>query len=158
MAVTKIRKISSWTLIGSAIISLVVLCLFFLGGSDEPYRGEYWTPTHLNTLLSWMYVLFALATVATLLFGIWQFASNFKTNPKGGIMGLVVIVLFAGMLFVTYAIGDGTKLPIANEDIQDYNVPFWLKATDMWLYSTYTLVALIILAILAGSVKKVLNR
>lgn len=158
MAVTKIRKISSWTLIGSAIISLVVLGLFFFGGSDEPYRGEYWTPTYLDALLNWMYVLFVLSAAAALLFGIWQFASNFKTDPKGGIMGLVVIVLFAGLHFVTYTIGNGTPLGITNEDIQVYDTPFWLKVTDMWLYSTYTLVVLIILAILGGSVKKVLNK
>lgn len=158
MAITKIRRISNWTLIACTIISLVVFALFFLGGSDEPYKGEYWTPTYIGVLLQWMYVLFVISAAAAVLFGIWQFISVFRTNPKGGMMGLVVLVLFAGMLFVSYAIGSPEKLPIMGEDIQKYNVPFWLKITDMWLYSTYVLIALIVLAMIGGSVKKIMNK
>lgn len=36
MAVTKIRKISSWTLLVSSVISIVVLVMFFAGGVVDP--------------------------------------------------------------------------------------------------------------------------
>ena len=36
MAVTKIRKMSSWTLLIVSIISIVVLCMFFGGGITNP--------------------------------------------------------------------------------------------------------------------------
>jgi len=158
MAITKIRRISSWTLIACTVISAIVFGLFFLGGSEEPYKGEYWTPTYTGLLINWMYILFILAAVVAVLLGLWQFISTFKTNPKGGVMGLVVIVLFAGVLFVTHALGSAEPLNIMNEDAQAYNIPKWLKLTDMWLYTTYILVVLIVLAIIGGSVKKIMNK
>jgi len=157
MAVTKIRKISSWTLVACTVVTLVVLGLFYFGGDDEPYK-EMWNPHYTDLYIYWMYILFALAAAAAVLFGIWQFISNFKDNPKGGVMGLVVLVLFFGLLFVTYAIGGDTPLPVMNSEAQEFNVPFWLKLTDMWLYSTYTLTGLVIIAIFAGSLKKIFNK
>ena len=158
MAITKIRRISSWTFIACIIISIVVFGFFYFGGSEEPYKGEYWTPTYTGLLLQWQYILTIMAVIAALLFGIWQFISTFRTNPKGGLMGLIVIVLFAAMLFITYTMGSPEKLPIMGEDIQIFNVPFWLKITDMWLYSTYILIVLIILAMIGGSIKKIMNK
>lgn len=158
MAVTKIRRFSNWTLIAVILISAAAFGVFFLGGSDEPYKGEYWTPTYTGLLLQWMYILFAITAAAAVLFGIWQFISVFKTNPKGGVMGLIVLGLFAGVLILTYVLGSGEKLPIMNEDAQKYNVESWLKLTDMWLYTTYTLITLIVLAMIGGSVKKIMNK
>lgn len=158
MAVTKIRKFSSWVLILCTVISVVVLGLFFFGGDNEPYKGELWYPVHVDTILYWQYALFALTTLAAILLGIYQFAASFKSNPKGGMMGLIVIVLFAALLFITYAMGDTTPLNIMNAEAQRYNIPFWLKITDMWLYTTYTLTALVILAIFAGSIKRIISK
>lgn len=158
MAVTKIRKISSWSLLACTIITLVVLGLFFFGGSEEPYKGEYWVPTYVGLLLNWMYILFAICAASAIFFGIWQFISSFKSNPKGGLAGLAVIVLFFGLLFVSYTLGSGEPVNVLSAEAQAYNTPFWLKITDMWLYTTYTLVALVIIAIFTGSIKKVLNK
>lgn len=158
MAVTKIRKISSWTLIASTIITLVVLGLFFFGGSDAPYKGEFWSPTYLGLLLNWMYVLFGICAGGSILFGVWQFISNVKVNPKGAILGLGVVVLFFILLFFTYTIGSDAQVNVVNSEAQKYNVPFWLKVTDMWLYSTYTLIALVVIAVFSGSLKKVFNK
>lgn len=159
MAISKIRRISSWTLIACVAVSLVVFGLFYFGGNDEPYRGEYWTPTYTGLLLQWQYILFGIAVVVAAVLGLWQFISSFKTNPKGGIMGLVVLALFAAMLIITFTIGNGEPLTnILNEDGQRFNTPQWLKITDMWLYSTYIMVVLIVIAIIAGSVKKIMDK
>ncbi len=158
MAVTKIRKISSWILLACTIITLVVLGLFFLGGDNEPYKGEMWNPINIDLLLYWQYILFALTIVAAFIFAILQFVTNFKQNPKAGVMGLVVLVLFFGMLFITYAMGSTTKLPVVNAEAQAYNTDFWLKISDMWLYSTYILTALVVLAIAGGSLKRILKK
>lgn len=157
MAVTKIRKISSWTLLLTSVISLVVLGLFFGGGVVNPGEEmkEY---VYTALLINWMYVVFALAAVSTLIFACWQFASSLKTDPKGSFMGLAVIVLFFGLLFLTYAIGDGTPLGGMNADSQKYNTEFWLKTTDMWIYSTYVLVGLIVLAAAAGTVRRIISK
>jgi len=158
MAVTKIRKISSWVLILCTIITLITLGLFFLGGDNEPYKGEMWNPKYMDLLLYWQYILFALTAFAAVILAIYQFASSFKSNPKGGVMGLVVILLFFAMMFITYSIGDTTPLNVMSSEAQAFNIPFWLKITDMWLYSTYILTGLVILAIIGGSVKRMLGK
>lgn len=158
MAVTKIRKISSWVLILCSIITLIVLGLFFFGGDNEPYKGEMWNPIYVDLLLYWQYILLGATALAAVLLGLWQFASSFKNNPKGGVMGLVVILLFFALLFLTYTFGSSTPVNVLNSEAQAFNTPFWLKITDMWLYSTYILTALVILAIIAGSVKRIISK
>ncbi|MDR1919453.1 MAG: hypothetical protein LBQ65_07390 [Tannerellaceae bacterium] len=158
MAVTKIRKISSWVLIVCTVIMLVVVGLFFAGGENEPYNGQ-WNPKYTDSLLYWMYALFGITLVATLFFAILQFANNFRVDAKKALIGLGVIVLFVVLLFGTYSIGDGTPIPIlAKPDIESYNTPFWLKLTDMFLYSIYVMAALTILGIIVGSVKKIFEK
>jgi heme/copper-type cytochrome/quinol oxidase subunit 2 len=156
MSVTKIRKFSSWTLLITIVITVVVLGLFYFGGSTMVGENKDYTNTGL--LLDWTYLIFGVTILAMIVFAVMQFASQFKSSPKDAIMSLGVIVLFALLLFVTYSIGDGTPLKGLNADSQTYNVESWLKITDMWINSTLVLFVLIILAIIAGSVKKVLNK
>lgn len=157
MAVTKIRKISSWTLLASAIISVIVLAMFVSGGVIDP-GADMKEPIHTNLLLNWVYILFGLTTISTLVFAVWQFAGSFKDDAKAALMSLGVIVVFAAILLIAYAIGDPTPLPMINAESADYNTASWLKITDMWIYSIYILIGLIVLAVIAGSVKKILNK
>jgi multisubunit Na+/H+ antiporter MnhB subunit len=158
MAVTKIRKISSWTLLIVSIISLALFALFFFGGVNEPLNGEWKNPTYTSEVLIWSYVLLAICAISMTLFGITQFFNKFKTNPKGAITSLVVFVGFVVLLIIAYAIGDGQQLSGINADSQKYNVESWLKITDMWLYAMYILLTLSVLAILWSSVKKITNK
>jgi bacteriorhodopsin len=107
-----------------------------------------------------LYALLAITLITLFVFAIQQFINNFKTDAKKALLSLGIIVLFVILFFATYAIGDGTpltRLSLSDATV-DYNVPFWLKYADMLLYSTYILFALAALAILVGSVKKVLNK
>ncbi|MDR1981586.1 MAG: hypothetical protein LBQ39_08220 [Tannerellaceae bacterium] len=160
MAVTKIRKISSWVLIATTVIMLAVVGLFFFGGDGEPYKGEKWNPLYTDTLLYWMYALLGITLVTILGFVIIQFVANFKADTKKALAGLGVIVLFAILFFSTYSLGDGE--PIASlatkAGAEAYNTPFWLKLTDMFLYSIYVMAALVILAVIVGSVKRVFEK
>ena len=140
MAVTKIRKMSSWTLLVVSLISIVVLGMFFGGGITNP--GE--------EMKEYVYT--------GLLFAIWQFVNLLKVNPKSAVAALGVVVAFVAMLFITYSIGDGTPLQGLNADSQKYNTEGWLKITDMWINSSIVLMVLIIIAVVAGSAKKMLNR
>ncbi|MDR1114668.1 MAG: hypothetical protein LBL33_00655 [Tannerella sp.] len=158
MAVTKIRKISSWTLLAVSIISGAILGLYYLGGVGEPLNGEMKNPIYTGELLYWSYILLGLCAVSMLLFGITQFFNKFKSNPKGAITSLIVFVTFAILLIIAYAIGDGTPLSGINIDSQKFNTENWLKITDMWLYAMYILLIICIIAILGGSVKKIMNK
>ena len=157
MAVTKIRKVSSWTLLISSLISIVVLGMFYAGGVTNPGE-EMKDPVYTGLLLNWTSILFIVTIVSTVLFAIWQFVSVLKTNPKSALMSLVVVVCFAAVLLITYSIGDTTPLKGLNADSQVYNIPVWLKVTDMWIYSAVVLMILIVLAVAAGVVKKALDR
>ena len=157
MAVTKIRKISSWTLLLISIVSLVILGMFYAGGVVDA-SAEMKEPIYTGLLINWTSVLFFVTAISTVLFALWQFITLLQTSPKSALASLVVVVLFAAVLFITYSMGDATPLKGLNADSQEYNVPLWLKVTYMWIYSTVVLMALIIIAVVAGSVKRMLNR
>ncbi|OAV69847.1 hypothetical protein Barb6XT_00266 [Bacteroidales bacterium Barb6XT] len=158
MAVTKIRKISSWTLLLSAVISIAVFVVFAVGGDDELYKNELWNPHYTGLLLNWIYILFGITIAALVVFALMQFATQFKHDTKGALLGLGVLVLFAVMLIVTHSLGSSDLLPIINADSGKHNVPFWLKITDMWIFSIYILTALTIAAVLWSSVKRIFNK
>ncbi len=154
MAVTKIRKMSSWTLLIVSIISLVVLGMFYAGGVVDP-SVEMKEPIYTGLLINWTSVLFFVTIISTILFAVWQFITLLQTNA---ITSLIVIVVFAAILFITYSMGDATPLGGMNADSQKYNIPLWLKVTDMWIMSTVVLMVLIVAAVVWGSVKRMLNR
>ncbi|MDR3127650.1 MAG: hypothetical protein LBU08_04210 [Tannerellaceae bacterium] len=158
MAVTKIRKISSWTLLISAIVSAVVFIVFAVGGNDEPYKGELWNPHYTGLLLNWIYLLFGLTIASLLVFAVGQFVSQFKHDSKKALIGLGVLIVFAVLFIATYAIGSSDALPIINADSAKHNVPFWLKVADMWIYSIYVLMVLVVLGVLWSSVKRITSK
>lgn len=151
MAVTKIRKTSSITLLVVAAISVIVMGLFYFGGVVDPAAVKK-EPVYTGALLYWTYALAIIAVLATLLFGLAAFFSSFKNSPKKAIRTVVILVLFAALLGITYAVGSADPLPLS-QDFQQYNIPTWLKRTDMLLYSTYALICLSILGVLFGAIK-----
>ena len=157
MAVTKIRKLSSWTLLIISLITVVVVGIFFGGGVVDP-AAEVKDYVYTELLLNWTYLVFFLTIIALVVLGVWQYASVLKTNPKSAVMSLVVLVLFALLLIITYSIGDGTPLTTLNADSQTYNTSFWLKCTDMWIQSTIVLFLLIIAAIAWGTIKRIMSK
>ncbi|HIX22607.1 MAG TPA: hypothetical protein H9984_09720 [Candidatus Parabacteroides faecavium] len=157
MAVTKIRKLSSWTVLIISLITVVVVGIFFGGGVVDP-AAEVKDYVYTELLLNWTYLVFFLTIIALVVLGVWQYASVLKTNPKSAVMSLVVLVLFALLLIITYSIGDGTPLTTLNADSQTYNTSFWLKCTDMWIQSTIVLFLLIIAAIAWGTIKRIMSK
>lgn len=156
MAVTKIRKISSWSLLATMIISVVVLGTFFMGGISNP-GAEMKEPVFTGLLLNWMWTLFGITIGVAVLFAVWQFITTLKDSPKSAMASLAVVVLFAIMLFLTFSIGGGEPLDLLGYEGR-HNVSFWLKLTDMWLYSSYVLMALIVLSVIGGSAMKSLKK
>ncbi|MDR2533906.1 MAG: hypothetical protein LBC81_03915 [Tannerellaceae bacterium] len=158
MAVTKIRKISSWTLVITTVILLVVLGLFLTGGTNPPLNGKSLYPKQTDTLLYWGYVMFGLTLLATIIFALLQFVQNFRNDAKKALLGLGVIIAFAALLFITYSIGSGEPIArLATGSSSSYNVPSWLKTADMLIYSIYAMFILTFVAIVIGSVKNILK-
>ena len=152
MAVTKISRISRWTLYAMSVVTVVLIGLFFLAGNVQPEQ-QYaelvglTEPVFTDALLYWVYVLLGVTLLAVFVFSIFGFINNLRHNRKKAINSLITLVVFAILLVIAYTIGDGTPLNILGYEGPD-NVKGMLKLTDMWLYSIYILMALTILAML----------
>lgn len=158
MAVSKIRKISSYTLLVLMVISLVVCGLFYFGGVvPGTETAETPVPKYTELLLYWGYVIFGITLVLTVIFALAHLVKLLKDNFKSAVSSLAAVVLFFGLFFVGYAMGNGTPMNIPGYDGPD-NTPFWLRVTDMWLYTAYILLILIFAALIWGSIKKMVDK
>ena len=153
MAVTKIRKVSSTTLLVLLALSVLIFVLFFAGGSELDAKGnkDY---AFTGILLYWTYFLFLVTIVATIYFALRNIVSAFQTNSRRAMLSIGSLVAFVVLLGITYAIGDGEPIKGLNEASQSYNTSGWLKVTDMWLYSIYVLFVVTLGAVIWGGVSK----
>ena len=154
-------KVSYYALYAMFAIILIVLGVFFYLGGDATSDAdviagvdpEMWQPANTNALLMLIYGLFGLAVAATVVAAVFQFGAALKDSPANAIKSLLGLVLLVVVLVIAWAAGDGTPMNIPGYDGTD-NVPFWLKLTDMFLYSIYILLFVTIVAIIASGIKK----
>ena len=103
-----------------------------------------------------MYGLFALAVVAMAAAFILQFGSALKDNPVKALKSLVGVILLVVVMIIAWSMGSGETMVIPGYSGTE-NVPFWLKLTDMFLYTIYFLLGATVLAMLFSSIKKKLS-
>lgn len=156
MSVTKIRKTSSWTFLAITLISLLVLGIYYFGGVVDP-AAEMVEPVYTGLLLNWTYAVCAITIATLIFFGIWEIISLVQHDPKAAVMPIGVIAISAAVFIIAYTMGDGTPLNLIGYD-GGQNTEFWLKLTDMWLFTTYILMALIFVALIYFSIRKVLSK
>ena len=156
MAVTGIRKTSSYTFLALVAISVIVFALFLFGGSELDMKDNK-VYAYTDVLIYWTYALGILSVVTVLFFVVKDFIAELSARPSGALKKIAGPIALVVLLLVTYAIGDTTPLKL-NEEAQRFNAPFWLKFSDMWIYSVYVLLFLTIVAAIAGAVKSALNR
>lgn len=150
-------KVSYYVLYAMFAIILIILGLFYFGGeAAAPLVPDMSNPAQTDALLYLIYALFGLAVAATLVAAIFQFGSALKDNPMGAIKSLLGLILLVVVLVVAWSVGSSETLTIQGYDGTD-NVPFWLKLTDMFLYTIYFLLAVTIVAIIGSSIKKKLS-
>jgi len=156
MAVSKIRKISSWFFVIAIIISLVVFGVYYGGGVVDP-AAEIPEPVYTDVLLYWMYILLGIVLGMTVIFAVMQMGKLLKHDPKSGMLSLGAIVLMIGLLVVTRSLGSDTPIYSPGYDGTE-NVPFWLKTSDMFLYSIYTMIVALVAVIVWGNIRKALGK
>lgn len=139
-------------LYGLIAVSVILTIMFWIGGGSEVViNGETWNePTHTALYLNWAYLLCGIAVFFTLAFALVYFVMGFISNPKKGIITLLVIALFAAVFVVSWNLGSDAKMDIIGYDGTD-NVGVMAKYSDMCLYATYTLVAAIIVTLFGTS-------
>lgn len=155
-------KVSYYVLYAMFALVLIVLGLFFFGGTAQGAAvqagvdPEMWQPANTDALLYLMYGLFGVAVVATVVAAIFQFGSALKDNPVGAVKSLIGLILLVLVLVISWAMGSEEALKLPGYDGAE-NVPFWLKVTDMFLYSIYFLLGATIVAIICSSIWKKLS-
>lgn len=150
----KIQKVSGSVLYVILAITIIVAGLFFFGGEDpNPLVPDMSQPVYTDSLIYLMYVLLGITIVITLAAAVYQFVMNFIDSPKAAIKSLASIIVLVGLLIVTWAAGGEQALVMPGYDGAE-NVPFWLKLTDMFLYTIYIMMAVLILLILGFGISK----
>ena len=150
----EIQKVSGSVLYVILAITIIVAGLFFFGGEDpNPLVPDMSQPVYTDSLIYLMYVLLGITIVITLAAAVYQFVMNFIDSPKAAIKSLASIIVLVGLLIVTWAAGSEQALVMPGYDGAE-NVPFWLKLTDMFLYTIYIMMAVLILLILGFGISK----
>ncbi|MEG1563565.1 MAG: hypothetical protein RR365_07535 [Bacteroides sp.] len=150
-------KLSYYVLYALFAAILIVLGFFYMGGEMAvSIVPDMSTPNYTDALLYLMYALFAIAIVVTVVAFVYQFGTALKDNPMGAIRSLVGIIILVAVLVISWAMGSGETLVIPGYSGTE-NVPFWLKLTDMFLYTIYFLLAATVVAIIGSSIKKKLS-
>ena len=114
---------------------LVVLGMFYFVGYNNPV-GEYNEPAHTETLIYLMYGMFGVCVAVTLVGAIAQFGAALRDNPMSAVKSLLGIVLLVVVLVVSYSMGSEATIMTGDGPYSD---AFWLKITDMLIYSIYCL-------------------
>ena len=155
-------KVSYYALYVMFALIIAVIALFYFGGNAEGAAvlagvdPEMWQPANTDALLYLMYALFGVAVLATLVGAIFKFGSALRDNPVNALKSLLGLILLVAVLVITWSMGSEEPLRIPGYDGAD-NVPFWLKLTDMFLYSIYFLFGATVVAIIINSIKNRLS-
>ncbi len=154
----RIQNVSGTALLVMLLLTVVVIAMFFFGG-ETPVEQRLVADTSLSEpaqtdlLIYWMYILFGITVAVTLVAAIYQLITNFIDSPKATIKSLLGVVFLIVVMIFSWAIGSDQALVMPGYDGSE-NVPFWLKLTDMFLYTIYILMGITILLIIGFGISK----
>ena len=139
-------KIASITMYVLLLISMIYTMLVMLG----PVEADATTPSYLNSMLNWSYIMIFGSVAITLVFEIYNIVMN-PANAKRTLLSSLGII---ALLVIAWALSDGTPLQIVGYEGTD-NVPTMLKISDGGIYSFYFMLGLFFLAIIGAEVTRI---
>jgi len=162
MKISNIKKWSTeklsqsifYVLVGFAVITFF---LFFFVGYDMPFEEnpDFNAPFFTNLLLVAMWIFFLLA----LCLAIYSFVRAGKRKSKGEMKmngipaGNIVWITWGGtlaLLVLTFVLGSSGMILINGQAFTDW---LWLKLSDMFIWSSATLLLCAIGAVLFGATR-----
>ncbi len=147
-----IPKIVLWLLI---LAGIGVVGLFFFGGDlaeGHEVAGDILPiPTYSDVLLYLAYALVALVILVTFGFVLVKFGASFKTDVKGALKTLGVVVAAVGLCYLCWHLGSDAKVEIIGYE-GDENVGFMARLTDAIMYLTYILTGATVVTLVFGAV------
>ena len=156
MKESKIASLACYLVMGiSAVVFILFFCVGF-GDMDMSISSTKVSPRFTDLLLWLMYILVGFTTVATIAALVMTKPSAIESNvPKGGrLVATIMTWIFVPVLAVSYFLGDATPVMKSREL---YDIVFWLKATDAFMYTIYILMVITVVCLvlsLTGVLKK----
>ena len=151
-----LSKVTSFILYGLLLAAVVSFIMFFTGGYVD-VDAEYLEPVYTDLVLNFGYVVIGVGLVCTTLFALYQFATQLMDAPKEAFKTIGSLAAFAILMGASWVAGSGEPMNIPGYEGTD-NVYFWLKLTDMWMYSAGFLLAASIGAIALFSLLKLIRK
>ena len=154
-----VQRISTFTILGLGLISVVLVALIYFGGNAESLTvGEdtLTVPKFTDPLLYWSGFLIVLTIGITLVLTLWGFIKQLIDNPVSALKSLIPLALFAIIFIVSWFLGSAEKIDIIGYEGTD-NVGFWAQFTDMLIYSITALFVAIALTIVGSGIYKSLK-
>lgn len=143
----KILNILFLVLIG---ISLVLLGLFYFGG--EVKGAALPTPNFTDSFLNWGIILIFLSGLVTLLAEL----ANIFLQPKKALRTLLSIGIIIVIVLISYALADDTPLEFGYKNPD--NVSETLIFSDVFIFTTYIIFGISIIALLYTELSRVLRK
>ena len=147
-------RIAGRVLIALVAATAVLFIAFFLIGFDTPFADDsnFNAPILTDALLIFVYLLTAAAVAVTAVAMVRSLRLKNKTDKVvNGIPAAKIArgsaLLLAATLAVTFAFGSSSPLTINGVAYAD---TFWLKATDMFIYTSAVLLAVAVAAMSYG--------
>ncbi len=151
-----LSKVTSFILYGLLLAAVVSFIMFFTGGYVD-VDAEYLEPIHTDLVLNLGYIVIGVGLLCTTLFALYQFITQLMDAPKQAFRTIGSVAAFVILMVVSWSLGNGTPMNLPGYEGTD-NVYFWLKLTDMWLYSAGFLLAASIGAIALFSLFKLIRK
>ncbi len=144
---SKLSNILSIVLYALLAVTVVLTILFFTGG--EVPGEAYTTPVYTDLVLNWAKFLVIIAAGVTILFEV----VNVVLNPKNAMRSLISIAVLIVIAFVSYSLADDSIMKLEGYDGPD-NVPSMLKLAGAFLYGTYALLGIVVVAIVGTELSR----
>lgn len=125
------------------IVTVIIGLMFFVGPRVENELG-YADPKFTGTMLSWAYILFAIAVVVTIVFSFIGIFSSTNGLKNAGISIGAVVVLF----IISFALGSPEVIP----EFADKYSASTFKWVDTGLIATYILAGVAFASIVVSEV------
>lgn len=135
-------------------LAVAVFGAFFLIGYDTPYDEDptFNAPLLTDAVLVFMYLLTAAAAVLAAYAAVMGIRQRDKSsavvnNIPAALISRATAALLAASLAVTFLLGSSQPVPVNGVEYTD---TFWLKATDMFINTSFVLLAVAVAGVAFG--------
>lgn len=149
----RLTKISTYIFYALIAIILLVIGLFFFGGSmKEKLVPDNWNPDNLDYLFALIAIFFSMTLILILASFIMHVCTLIKGHGIKVLKYAIGCLSLIALLIVTWLLGNGKIL--GRGELSIYNTRGWLKTSDMFIYSIEILLSITVLLIIVSYIKR----